>query len=471
MIKGSILVVDDDASYGTYLCHVLRTAGYAVDAITNGDQLFTRLASERPPSLILLDVLMPGCDGIEVIERMKRGGVNIPVIMLSGLGQVRTVVLAMKLGASDFLMKPVSDAALTDAVRNAIERDRSIDAAWIAHLPAGDSTEFATVNPGMMRLAKIAKRVAPTDVPILITGESGVGKEVMARYAHAHSERSGKPFIKINCAALPNDLLESELFGYERGAFTGAVSDKPGKFELAHTGTLLLDEIGEMSPHLQSKLLHVLQDGSFTRLGASKCSKVDARIMASTNIDIHQAIADGRFREDLYFRLNVISIDLPPLRERREDIPALCNYFIAKYREHYKSQVRELPTELLNQFVQHDWPGNIRQLENFIKRFLVLPNHHALASEFEPQATSDQHIQSPIWEQPPSLLDVGANAADRAQHELVRRVLIETHGNRKQAAKRMNICYKALLNKLKRWSANTVPSNGPEESIAEVKAA
>jgi len=469
MIKGSILVVDDDADYGTYLCQILRTAGYAVDAITTGDQLFTRLGSQPLPSLILLDVLMPECDGIEVIARMKGGGVNIPVIMLSGLGQVRTVVQAMKLGASDFLIKPVDEAVLTAAVRNAIEGNLPMSTTGVAHLPAGDSSEFVTANPRMMRLAQIAKRVAPTDVPILLLGESGSGKEVMARYAHAHSKRNGKPFIKVNCAALPHELLESELFGYERGAFTGAVTDKPGKFELAHTGTLLLDEIGEMSAHLQSKLLHVLQDGSFTRLGGSKCLKVDARIMAATNIDIHQAIADGRFREDLYFRLNVISIELPPLRQRREDIPTLCSYFIAKYREHYKSQVRELPFELLNQFVQHDWPGNIRQLENFIKRFLVLPNHHALASEFESQATSAPRIAA--MDHPASLLDVGANAADRAQYELVRQVLMETHGNRKEAARRMNICYKALLNKLKRWSASTTPADGPKEFIATSKAA
>jgi two-component system response regulator AtoC len=230
----------------------------------------------------------------------------------------------------------------------------------------------------MLRLAGIVRRVARTDVPLLIAGESGVGKEVFARHAHRHSGRRQDAFVKVNCAALPHDLLESELFGYERGAFTGANTDKPGKFELAHGGTLFLDEIGEMSPLLQAKLLHVLQDGSLSRLGGIKTIRVDARIVAATNINIEEAVRKGQFREDLYFRLNVIRIDLPPLRERPEDIPALCEYFIAKFRERYKSDVRELPPELLNAFLAYDWPGNVRQLENSIRRFLVLPYHHAL---------------------------------------------------------------------------------------------
>src|SRR5579883_2963533 len=224
----------------------------------------------------------------------------------------------------------------------------------------------------MRRLAEVVRRVAHTDVPLLIAGESGVGKEEMAKHAHAHSGRQDRPFLKVNCAALPHELLESELFGYERGAFTGAISDKQGKFELADGGTLLLDEIGEMSPLLQAKLLHVLQDGTFFRLGGRKTVQVDARIIAATNIDIEKAVSEGKFREDLYFRLNVIRIDLPPLRARTEDIPELCRFFIEKYREQYNSSVRELPPDLLDRFVHYGWPGNIRQLENCIRRFLVL---------------------------------------------------------------------------------------------------
>ena len=451
-MKPSVLIVDDDQSFRTYVTLLLRGREYPVEALENGEQLIARLKSAKIPSVILLDVLLPDSDGIEVIGKIKAMGVSVPVIMLSGVGHVRTVVEAMKLGASDFLMKPFDDSTLERAINNAVELSQTPERVAATPIVAEEADGFVTRNPKMRRLADIVKRVAGTDVPILIAGESGVGKEVMARYAHHHSERRDRPFLKVNCAALPQDLLESELFGYERGAFTGAITDKPGKFELAHTGTLLLDEIGEMSPLLQAKLLHVLQDGTFSRLGGRKTTRVDARVIAATNINIEEAVAKGKFREDLYFRLNVIRVDLPPLRERPEDIPELCNHFIEKYREQYKSQSRELPAELMSRFVQYQWPGNIRELENFIKRFLVLPNHESFLTDFN--ASGIAAVEERVVVAPPpgaSLLDVSAAAADRAERELVRRVLGETRGNRKQAALKMNICYKALLNKLKRW--------------------
>jgi len=451
-MKPSVLIVDDDQSFRTYVTLLLRGREYPVEALENGEQLIARLKSAKIPSVILLDVLLPDSDGIEVIGKIKAMGVSVPVIMLSGVGHVRTVVEAMKLGASDFLMKPFDDSTLERAINNAVELSQTPERVAATPIVAEEADGFVTRNPKMRRLADIVKRVAGTDVPILIAGESGVGKEVMARYAHHHSERRDRPFLKVNCAALPQDLLESELFGYERGAFTGAVTDKPGKFELAHTGTLLLDEIGEMTPLLQAKLLHVLQDGTFSRLGGRKTTRVDARVIAATNINIEEAVAKGKFREDLYFRLNVIRVDLPPLRERPEDIPELCNHFIEKYREQYKSQSRELPAELMSRFVQYQWPGNIRELENFIKRFLVLPNHESFLTDFN--ASGIAAVEERVVVAPPpgaSLLDVSAAAADRAERELVRRVLGETRGNRKQAALKMNICYKALLNKLKRW--------------------
>ena len=451
-MKPSVLIVDDDQSFRTYVTLLLRGREYPVEALENGEQLIARLKSAKIPSVILLDVLLPDSDGIEVIGKIKAMGVSVPVIMLSGVGHVRTVVEAMKLGASDFLMKPFDDSTLERAINNAVELSQTPERVAATPIVAEEADGFVTRNPKMRRLADIVKRVAGTDVPILIAGESGVGKEVMARYAHHHSERRDRPFLKVNCAALPQDLLESELFGYERGAFTGAITDKPGKFELAHTGTLLLDEIGEMSPLLQAKLLHVLQDGTFSRLGGRKTTRVDARVIAATNINIEEAVAKGKFREDLYFRLNVIRVDLPPLRERPEDIPELCNHFIEKYREQYKSQSRELPAELMSRFVQYQWPGNIRELENFIKRFLVLPNHESFLTDFN--ASGIAAVEERVVVAPPpgaSLLAVSAAAADRAERELVRRVLGETRGNRKQAALKMNICYKALLNKLKRW--------------------
>jgi len=455
MIKPSVLIVDDDENFRTYITSMLRARGHAAEAVENGEQLISRLSSLALPSVILLDVLLPDGDGIELIRQVRAQGVHAPVIMLSGVDHVRTVVEAMKVGATDYLLKPFDDCALEKAIDDAAD---SVLQGRQSESVNPDVPEemggFVTLNPKMRRLAGIIKRVSPTDVPVLIAGESGVGKEVVARYTHYHSGRQDRPFVKVNCAAMPRDLLESELFGYERGAFTGATTDKPGKFELAHTGTLLLDEIGEMSPLLQAKLLHVLQDGTFSRLGGRKTIKVDARIIAATNINIEKAVAEGKFREDLYFRLNVIRVDLPPLRERREDIPALCMHFIKMYRERYKSEVQELPSDLMARFVSYDWPGNVREVENCIKRFLVLPNHLSLLAEREPVTPLGMVATNPpAHPQPVGLLEVASAAADRAQRELVRRVLEETNGNRKQAARRMNICYKALLNKLKRWES------------------
>jgi two-component system response regulator AtoC len=456
MMKRSVYVVDDDASFRSYLTTMLDSKGYEAAGIETGNDLVAKLTSSSTPSIILLDVVLPDSDGIQFMARIKQMGITAPVIMLSGTGQVRTVVEAMKLGAADFLMKPFEYSALEDAIEKTLERPSEKDNLRRSAAVADESSGFVTANWKTQRLAEIVRRVAATDVPILITGESGVGKEVMARYAHAHSGRHERPFVKVNCAAMPHELLESELFGYEKGAFTGAVTDKPGKFELANGGTLLLDEIGEMSALLQAKLLHVLQDGTFCRLGARKDVRVDVRVIAATNINIEENVAKGKFREDLYFRLNVIRVDLPPLRERREDIPALCDYFMSKYATRYNPSA-QLPAELSNAFLNYSWPGNIRQLENYIRRFLVLPDHHALMQEFErtPRKEHAGIVQIPAGN-PDSLLQVGARAAERAEQELVRRVLEETGGNRKLAARRLNICYKALLNKLKRWSAPQV---------------
>jgi two-component system response regulator AtoC len=312
-----------------------------------------------------------------------------------------------------------------------------------------DPASLLFASPKLGRIVEIARQVAGTDVPVLLSGESGVGKEVLARFIHAHSGRSAKPFIKVNCAALPHDLLESELFGYERGAFTGALNEKPGKFELADKGTILLDEIAEMSSQLQAKLLHVLQDGEFTRLGGRRTVKVDARVLAATNRQMHEAVSNGEFREDLYYRLNVIGIEIPPLRERREDIPLLCSYFVDKYGPKYKSQVRHLRRELMEAFLRYDWPGNIRQLENVVKRFLILPDLQVtldMLRETAPEAAVPSLSPGTL-----NLKEVSAHAAEEAERKMVLRTLEETNWNRKQAARELGICYKALLNKLKKW--------------------
>jgi len=455
MSKRSILVVDDDKSVRGYLSDFLTSCGYTVECAESGDQAVARLTGGYAPSVIVQDIVMPGINGIEVLESVKKINPTIPVIILSAAGQTKTVVEAMKMGAADFLVKPFEEQELELAIENVVEKQKLKEEVKIlkrqldAYVEAGD---ILSTNPRVLKIKEIAKQVADTDVPVLITGESGVGKEVLARYIHTHSSRRDKPFVKVNCAALPNELLESELFGYERGAFTGALNDKPGKFELADKGTLLLDEIGEMTPHLQAKLLHVLQDSEYTRLGGKRTIRVDARVLASTNINLEENVANGKFREDLYFRLNVIRVDIPPLRERREDIPVLCNYFLCRYRDRYKSTVDEVSPSLMDSFLRYDWPGNVRQLENAIKRYLILPDMNLNPSELKEQVQSNA---APVPAKPKednmSLKDVGTRAAEQAEKELVLRVLEETSWNRKQAARRLNICYKALLNKLKRW--------------------
>jgi two-component system, NtrC family, response regulator AtoC len=457
MSKRSILVVDDDKSVRSYLSDFLTSCGYAVECAESGDQAVARLSTGFIPSVIVQDIVMPGITGIEVLESVKKINPSIPVIILSAAGQTKTVVEAMRMGAADFLVKPFEEQELELAIENVVEKQKlkeevkTLKRQLDAYVDAGD---ILSTNPKVLKIKEIAKHVADTDVPVLITGESGVGKEVLARFIHTNSLRRDKPFVKVNCAALPNELLESELFGYERGAFTGALNDKPGKFELADKGTLLLDEIGEMTPHLQAKLLHVLQDSEYTRLGGKRLIRVDARVLASTNINLEENVATGKFREDLYFRLNVIRVDIPPLRERREDIPVLCNYFLCRYRDRYKSAVEEISPSLLDAFLRYDWPGNVRQLENAIKRYLILPDMSMNVTEFkEPGGEPANAAPTPIKpkEDNMSLKDVGTRAAEQAEKELVLRVLEETSWNRKQAARRLNICYKALLNKLKRW--------------------
>jgi DNA-binding NtrC family response regulator len=450
MSKPSILVVDDDKNTRDYLASFLSASGYVVECLGSGDETIERLASGYSPSVILLDVMLPGKDGIEVLANVKALYAKIPIIILSGIGQIKTVVEAMKMGASDYLTKPFEEEALELAIENALEKERLKEEVktlkqQLAYVEQGN---ILTSNPQMLRIIDISRHVAATDVPVLILGESGVGKEVIASFIHEQSNRSDGPLVKVNCAALPHELLESELFGYERGAFTGAIRDKIGKFEQADKGTVLLDEIGEMSPHLQAKLLHVLQDGEFSRLGGKKPVKVNVRVLAATNKKLKEAVLKGEFRNDLYFRLNVIKLEVPPLRERREDIPLLCNNFLEKYRERYQSPVTQFPKDLMEAFFRYDWPGNVRQLENIVKRYLILPDGDIAA---ELRSNSPEPVSQPVQAANLSLKEVAGQAAETAEKEVVLRVLEETGWNRKESARRLRISYKALRNKLKKW--------------------
>jgi DNA-binding NtrC family response regulator len=461
MARRSILVVDDDRSIREYLAAFLSTCGYAVELVGGGDEALERLAGGYTPALVLLDLMLPGRDGIEILSSIKATYPLIPIVILSGIGQIKTVVEAMKMGASDYLTKPFEEEALGLAIENVFEKQKLRDEVknlkqQLAYVEQGN---ILTSNPVVLRIIDIARHVAATDVPVLILGESGVGKEVLASFIHEQSNRADGPFVKVNCAALPHELLESELFGYEKGAFTGAIRDKIGKFEMADKGTLLLDEIAEMSPHLQAKLLHVLQDSEFSRLGGKRPVKVNIRVLAATNRKLNDAVLKGEFRNDLYFRLNVIKVEIPPLRDRREDIPLLCNYFLDKYRERYQSSVQQLPKELLEAFMQYDWPGNIRQLENVIKRYLILPDAEIL-SELRSSATESMPVPA---QGRLSLKEVAGHAAELAEKEVVLRMLEETGWNRKESARRLHISYKALRNKLKKWQMKRDPK--PSEPV------
>ena len=457
-IERKVWVVDDDAGTRSYLSDFLVSRGYGVRCFDSGEQVTRLLSASESASLLLLDIRMPQVGGLEILAELDKLRRPIPSIVLSGVDQIPTAVQAMRLGAFDYLVKPIDEEELEASIERALEQHG--EAQESNSLPP--DMAFRTCNKRMLQIRAICDQVVHADVPILILGESGVGKEVVARYLHAKSGRR-EPMVKVNCAALPADLLESELFGHERGAFTGAIREKLGKFELAGQGTIMLDEVAEMSPLLQAKLLHVLQDGEYSRLGGTRSLTSEARVIAATNKRLQALVKSGGFREDLYFRLNVITIEIPPLRERPEDIPLLCQYFVEKFRAKYHSRVKQLPAELLADFSRYHWPGNVRQLENAIKRFLILPDLQQALAELQEAATAAAPTDPVPSPASVSLKELSADAAEKAEKELVFRTLHEVNWNRKQAARRLNICYKSLLNKLHRWQE-------PEEELCSTTA-
>ena len=462
-VRRQILVVDDAEGIRTYLKNLLSLKGYDVLLAPDGQTALDHIRDGAKPEVAILDIMMPGMDGLDLLRRMKEIAPDIPVIMLSVVGKAGTIVEAMNLGAADYLNKPFEEEELEIALQKLLETESlraetEVLRERLREHEELDSEPFLWASEKMQAIHEILSQVADADVTVLIHGESGVGKEVIARTVHELSNRCERPFVKVNCAALPEELLESELFGYERGAFTGASARKSGKFEIADSGTMFLDEIGEMSGPLQAKLLQVLQDGEFSRLGGQSDVRVDVRVVAATNRNLEEMVASGAFREDLYYRLNVVNVFVPPLRDRREEIPVFVDHFLRVYRLKYNRDVSGVSDRLMQGFIEYAWPGNVRELENMVKRIIVLQNEDAIAEEiFNAPARSDPArptAEEIVDEMDPmddsiSLREIGKRAARDAEREALRRVLFQTNWNRKKAAKILEVSYKTLLQKIK----------------------
>jgi len=449
------LIVDDAEGMRAYLATLFETRGFDVDTCDDGARALSLLGNGADPDLLLLDVMMPGTDGLAALARIRDAWPELPVLMVSVVGKAGTIVQAMQLGAADYLTKPFEESELDAAL------DRLGLHSVARRVNAGDSASGAQtiwVSPAMREIRAVIEQIGDTDVTVLIQGESGAGKEVVAREVHAVSTRASGPFVKVNCAALPSDLLESELFGYEKGAFTGANGRKQGKFELASGGTIFLDEIGEMCPSLQAKLLQVLQDQEFTRLGGNREVHVDVRVVCATNRSLVDMVASGDFREDLYFRLNVVAIDIPPLRERREEVPLLVETFLSRYASAYERPRTGLSQRLIEAFNAYDFPGNVRELENMIKRVVVLESEESILAELTRRRADRSgrraeldallvEIEETAGERP--LKEVGRRFALEVEREAIEHMLQETGWNRKRAASRLGISYKTLLQKIR----------------------
>jgi two-component system, NtrC family, response regulator AtoC len=487
--KTRVLIVDDDEAMSKYLDSYLSRRNFDVSTAISGEEAI-RMFRVYDPTLVLLDLAMSGMNGIETLERMKQIKPEISVIMISGHSNPEMIFKASKLGADDYIAKPFEPKELDIRIAKVLDKQRLVTEVTQLREQVRRQTDFTMLfgtSPKMEEVKMTIEQVADTTATVLIRGESGTGKEVVARMVYSQSSRHDKPFVKVNCAAIPHELLESELFGYEAGAFTGANRQKLGKFDQPNNGTIFLDEISEMHPALQAKLLHVLQDGEFARLGGKRDIAVDVRVLAATNKPLERAVEEGMFREDLFYRLNVVTIHIPPLRERREEIPIFLDFFMRKYSEYYGKQPPPFSEYAIGRMLEYSWPGNIRELENLAKRYVIVGNEPQIIRELSTHKPiiSSMTGASPIWglkeshaqpAQPeaaapvapaafknsgdsdgemPSLLEIGKRAAMLAEREAIERVLNQTRWNRRQAAKILKISYKALLNKLKAMEEHT----------------
>jgi len=476
MGSAKILVADDEVNLRRVLVAMLKRDGHEVVQAASGTEAMDRIAEV---DVVITDLRMPGADGMEVLRTVTRTHPQVPVIMITAYGSVGTAVEAIKAGAFDYIEKPFEQDQIRMIVEKAIGQAAANRMAPRSALytagDADDKGKYGLVgqSPEMKAIFSVIERVADTPSTVLITGESGTGKELVAKALHEQSSRKHAPFIKINCAAIPKTLMESELFGYEKGAFTGATSSKPGRFELAHDGTLFLDEIGEIPVEMQVKLLRAIQESEFERVGGLKTIKVDVRLITATNRDLEQEIQRGNFREDLYYRLNVVPLQIPPLRKRSGDIPLLVSHIIKKFNERLKKTITGISEECLAALEGHPWPGNIRELENVLERTILFckgdridradlqlatpgqaeappaPRTTTGTLVAVPEDVDEDEAAEPAGTQSGSLKDIVRAETSRVERELIVKALDETGGNVTQAARLLKISRKSLQMKMK----------------------
>ena len=474
----TIVVVDDDPTQRRLIQAVLEREGFAATLLGGGDALLDRMAAGAPCDIILLDLVMPGRSGLETLTELRNRGYQTPVIVLTASGGIDTVVQAMQAGASDFFVKPASPERIAISINNALSIGALRSEVAQLRKRAEGRTTFADLvgeSPAMNLVRRMGERAARSSIPVLITGESGVGKEVIARAVHGSSDRAGRPFVAVNCGAIPEALVESILFGHEKGSFTGATDRHAGKFQEANGGTLLLDEVSELPLDVQVKLLRVLQEGEVDPVGARRSVKVDVRIISASNRDLARAVSDGVFREDLFYRLNVFPIEAPPLRDRRQDIPALVESFIRRFSIEEGRAISGASAETMEMLVGHDWPGNIRQLENAVYRAIVLadspqlqPYDFPAISGLSPPASaagaspppSLEHLLAPAGgpalpgeaaPQPVSVLDEDGHlrTLDAIEADLIRLAIERYQGHMSEVARRLGIGRSNLYRKVR----------------------
>jgi two-component system nitrogen regulation response regulator NtrX len=456
-MSASILIVDDEESILTSLSSILQDEGYDVVTVKNGMEAL-RIYTTDPPDLMLLDIWMPEMDGMETLRRVRELVPAAQVMMMSGHGSIETAVKAIKLGAYDYIEKPLSLENVTLRVKHALDQHRLEQENRTLRTTVQRKFELVGQAPAMQQLRQLIETAGPTNSRVLIGGENGTGKELVARAIHLHSARSNRPFVAVNCAAIPETLIESELFGHEKGSFTGATSMKRGQFEQADGGTLFLDEIADMSLSTQAKVLRALQEQQFTRVGGTKLMKVDVRVLAASNKDLIKEIEKGAFREDLFYRLNVVPIVVPPLRERREDIPLLIRHFMKAHAEEQGLRTKEISPDAMAVLQQYDWPGNIRELRNLIERLMIMvpepvieAAQAGLSLQARPigpasQAAAPTPAANPLFAQSYDSLRDARNAFEK---EYIARKLREHHWNISRTAEELKIERSHLHRKIK----------------------